>query len=172
MGKSKNVKLPKIILYDKPVIFCSDVAERVETRLRLWRKVCEANPFSRYRLSLLLIGEVKVEKDEAMIAVKDFFAMPAWFSSTIELDVSISDIETIAQEYMVVATLVACPEHHPLNPFDVGFLLSVDAVVGKPIPHIIYGADGQKRIISFEKCTGIAELLKSLKANLERRENV
>jgi len=83
----------------------------------------------------------------------------------------LTSIGKIAQKYMVVATMVACPRGHPLSPVDVGLMLSVDAAVGRPIPHIIV-AGGQKSIISFEKCGGIAELLKSLKANLERSEEI
>ena len=159
-------------MHDRPIILYPDVAERIDKRLELWRKVSEGNRFSRYRLSLLLTGEVRVENDEAHIVVRDFFAMPAWSSSTIELDMSLADIEKIAQEYMVVGTLVACPKSRPLDTLDIGLLLSVDAAVGRPVPHIVVSSGGNRTIISFEKCKGIAELLKSLRANLERNEEI
>jgi len=149
-GKKKE--FPECFIYDGKIFVPLDIAEKINERVKIHAK----EPSQEW--VCLLCGEQRFVEGKLVEFVTDFFELPTYnLNKSSSLAISLSDIKKIVEEgYYVIAILHTHPKASFLDlwpsPNDIATAISIDAFLGRPIKHIIADPEGNKLILTFEKC--------------------
>jgi proteasome lid subunit RPN8/RPN11 len=123
---------------------------------RVWHGIEERARFWTIEYACTLIGEPKVENDEAIVPVSGFFDLPVWqLSRSQGMSFLIDDVVRLAKEKFVVGLLHTHPSGD-LTPSssDWATFTYLDALLGRPLLYMIMSPDKNRKplIIHFEAC--------------------
>lgn len=131
------------------VAILPEVSDKIEERIRLWSK--SERPVE---WACCLIGNIAAKGDEAFLVIKDFLELPAYnLNREHGIAVCLNDIKRIAEKYFIVGILHSHPSEDLMpSANDIAMAIYVDILLSRPILHIIASPNGEKLILSFDKC--------------------
>ena len=148
----KRKEFPECFIYEGKIFIPVDIAEKIEKRIKLHAK----EPSQEW--ICVLTGESRFVEGKLVEVVTDFFELPTYnLNKSSSLAISLTDVKKIVEEgYYVIAILHTHPKASLLDlwpsPNDIATAISIDAFLGRPIKHIIAEPEGNKLILTFEKC--------------------
>jgi proteasome lid subunit RPN8/RPN11 len=147
----KNFDATRPFIFNGEIPFEPGVWHKIQDRVELWSK--SDNPME---WACVLIGQPKVEKNEAIVPIVDFIELPIWqLSRTHGLSFLIDDVLRIAEKKFVAGLLHSHP-NGVLNPSsaDWATFTYLEAMLRRPLLYIIMGPSKDRKplIIHFEAC--------------------
>lgn len=151
-NKSKRNQLTAIrpFVFNGEVPFEPGVWHRAQDRVEL---------FSHFTIAMTwaaaLVGQPKVEENEAIVPIVDFIELPIWQIKTQCLSFLIDDVVRIAERKFVAGILCSHP-NGDLTPSssDWATFTYLDAILGRSLLYMIMSPDRERKplIIHFEAC--------------------
>ena len=149
-GKKKE--FPECFIFDGKIFVPLDIAEKINERVKIHAK----EPSQEW--ICVLTGESRFVEGKLVEVVKDFFELPTYNpDKSSSLAISLSDIKKIVDEgYYVIGVLHSHPKARLEDLWPslnyVATAICIDAMLGRPLKHIIMDSDGNKLILTFENC--------------------
>jgi hypothetical protein len=148
MKKQLSAVIP--FVFNGEVPFEPGVWHRIQDRKEIYSK--SSNPL---QWASALIGQPKVEENEAIVPITDFIELPIWQISRNRLCFLIDDVIRISEMKFVVGILIFKPDEDLIpSSSDWATFTYLDALLGRPLLYMIMSPDKNRKplIIHFEAC--------------------
>ena len=143
--ESVEKEFPECFIYQGTLLVLPEIARKINDIAKTWKNK---------ETGFVLTGEDKIIDNALVHVVTDFYTLPTYdVNRTHRLLIDLSDIARIAKKKNIIAI-----EHvHPNGQLwpslsDLATMISIDILLAKPVLHIIANTEGERLILSFQKC--------------------
>lgn len=162
-----NLEQLECYIYQGKIALASQLEKKIEERLFLWSK--SSMPVE---WACVLIGAIRLDGEEEVPIVEDFFELPAFnLNREHGLVINLNDIARIAEKFYVIGLYHSHPSGDLMpSPSDIATFLYTDILIGRPLLYIIASPGGSKLILSFASCHSCPNSFFKLITEIRKKE--